>query len=374
MGERANGQWRSQFNHALAAGELTAYDDVSTPVNIALEYLHLTKKESKDEGVVLNDDPLANVDLSWLKPTTVSIKQLTYDKSDFGQWRLTLNPFSDGVLVNDIYATLSGMTLGGQVEGDGAELFWRTQGADGDVFSSSSETQFTGRLQGAGIQELFKIWGGEPVLTSKQTSITGDFSWLGSPAAFSIEAMRGSLAVQLSDGVFVQNTGAASSGILKLLGLFNFNTWARRLQLDFSDFYKKGVAYDTLNTRFLFDEGNIYFQQPLVVKAPSSEFTMAGTIDYLSEDIDAVLVTTLPVGGNLTFATALVAGLPTAVGVFIFNKVFKSQVDKVSSLTYGVKGNWNDPEVKLINLFNNKLIYDESSDSSTIETQEQGIN
>ena len=375
MGERANGQWRSQFNHALAAGELTVYDDVSTPVNIALEYLHLTKKESKDEGVVLNDDPLANVDLSWLKPASVSIKQLTYDKSDFGQWRLRLNPLGEGIQIRDIHATFSGMTLSGQ-EGGGAELFWRTQSAsnDGDVFSSSGETQFAGKLQGAGVQELFKIWGGEPVLTSKQTSITGDFSWLGSPAAFSIEAMRGSLAVQLSDGVFVQNTGAASSGILKLLGLFNFNIWARRLQLDFSDFYKKGVAYDTLNTRFLFDEGNIYFQQPLVVKAPSSEFTMAGTIDYLNEDIDTVLVTTLPVGGNLTFATALVAGLPTAVGVFIFNKVFKSQVDKVSSLTYGVKGNWNDPEVKLINLFDNKLIYDESIGPSAFEVKEQGIN
>ena len=46
----------------------------------------------------------------------------------------------------------------------------------------------------------------------------------------------------------------------------------------------------------------------------------------------------------------------------------------MSSLTYGVKGNWNDPEVKLINLFDNKLIYDESVDPSAFEVEEQGIN
>jgi uncharacterized protein YhdP len=207
-------------------------------------------------------------------------------------------------------------------------------------------------------------------LTSKQPRLNADFSWAGSPAAFSIGAVRGGVDVQLNDGAFIQNTGVGSSGVLRLLGLFNFNTWARRLQLDFSDFYKKGVAYDELSTRFVFDEGNIYFEQPLVVKAPSSEFTMAGAIDYHNERIDTVLVTTLPVGGNLTFATALVAGLPAAVGVFVFNKVFKSQVDKASSLTYGIKGNWSEPEVKLINLFDNKLTNDDSTDLSTVETPE----
>jgi uncharacterized protein YhdP len=391
-GERADGQWRSQFTHALMAGEFTIHDDYSMPVNIAVEYLRLPKVTgSTEQGVEVND-PLANVDLSWVKPAAITVKRLTYGESDLGQWRLMVNPLSEGIQIKDIHATFSGMTLRGETETQGAELFWRTGSTENSVGNSIvnssdistdiknnspallGESRFVGQVRGAGIHALFESLDVLPPLTSETTLLSGDFSWSGSPAVFAIGAIRGSLDVELSAGAFIQNTGAGSSGILRLLGLFNFNTWTRRLQLDFSDFYKKGVAYDELSTRFMFDEGSIYFQHPLIVKAPSSEFTMAGTIDYLNEDIDTVLVTTLPVGGNLAFATALVAGLPAAVGVFIFNKVFKSQVDKVSSLTYGIKGDWSEPEVKLINLFDNKLIYDESTGKSTIGITEQGIN
>jgi uncharacterized protein YhdP len=395
-GERADGQWRSEFTHALMAGEFTIQNDYSRPVNIALEYLRLPMVKNDSEQIVAVNDPLANVDLSWVKPAAITIKRLTYGESDLGQWRLMVNPLSEGIQIKDIHATFSGMTLGGETKTQGAELFWRTNSTESsagnsveDIAENSSDTstdiknnspallgqsQFVGQVHGAGIHVLFENLGVLPPLTSEKTSLSGEFSWPGSPAAFSIGAMQGSLDVELSDGAFIQSTGAGSSGILRLLGLFNFNTWARRLQLDFSDFYKRGVAYDELSARFMFAEGNIYFQHPLIVKAPSSEFAMAGVINYRNEDIDTVLVTTLPVGGNLAFATALVAGLPAAVGVFIFNKVFKSQVDKVSSLTYGVKGSWSEPEVKLINLFDNKLTYDESTDKYTPGITDQGIN
>ncbi len=182
-----------------------------------------------------------------------------------------------------------------------------------------------------------------------------------------MERLRGTLKFKMNDGLFLQKENTAASGILRLLGLFNFNTWARRIKFDFSDLYKKGIAYDDLNGKFSFDQGKMYFQEPLVVKSPSSEFTMAGEIDYLKENIDAVLVTTLPVSGNLTVAAAFAAGLPAAAGIYLISKIFKPQVDKVSSLTYGVKGSWNDPDVKFLSIFNNSLKQNELSPSNALD-------
>ena len=53
----------------------------------------------------------------------------------------------------------------------------------------------------------------------------------------------------------------------------------------------------------------------------ASFILLAVSKPLLNENIDGVLVTTLPVGGNLTFAAALAAGLPVAAGVYIAGKL-----------------------------------------------------
>lgn len=378
-GERAQAQWRSDVSHELFAAELTMHDDPLVANNAYFRYLTIPKKTPSEERIVPDNsigakpphltiqktvDPLADVDLSWLKLTNVHIDDLYYGKESLGQWRFSLQPVPEGIEVKDIYAKTQGINLHGNDISQGAKLLWH---------QANARTTFRGQLTGSHVEALFKHFGAPASLTSQSMAFDADLSWEGSPAAFTIKAMSGTLGVELREGVFNQSAGNNASGILRLLGLFNFNTWARRIRLDFSDFYQKGLAYDQLTTRLLFDRNNIYFQQPLIVKAPSSEFTMAGKIDSAAESIDAVLVTTLPVGGNLTFATALVAGLPAAAGVFIFNKIFKSQVDKVSSLTYSVKGDWTEPELEFINIFDDNPYVDDAINSDA-SLSERGLN
>jgi uncharacterized protein (TIGR02099 family) len=377
-GERAESQWRTQIVHELVNGEVTIHDDKTVPTNIHLNYVDIPGKTKKAESSTLTIDPLENIDLSWLKPTDVTIEQLRYNNKYFGQWSFSINPLTEGIEFHNIHAAFNNLTLQGKTAKEGARLFWQTQQEKVVRGTASqqqplSRTRFKGQLHGEGVQGLFAVMEESPVLTSQKTFFDADFSWAGSPAAFSISGINGTLGVDLSKGVFIQGEGGSTTGVLRFLGLFNFNKWARRLQLDFSDVYRKGLSYDELTAELVFDQGNIYFQHPLIVKAPSSEFTMAGKIDYKTEEIDAILVTTLPVGGNLTFATALVAGLPAALGVFIINKIFKSQVDKVSSLTYSVKGEWSEPEMKFINIFDDDLYANDSNQDGSL-LNEPGIN
>ncbi|MFT7387947.1 MAG: hypothetical protein ACI8VC_001190 [Candidatus Endobugula sp.] len=378
VGERSAAQWRTQIENELISAEMTIYDDESVPTNLSINYLNILKKSKKTALATSVIDPLKEVDLSWLKPMDVNIDKLSYNKKKFGQWRFSINPTAEGIAVDNIHAALGSMRLHGKSTKDGASLFWRTrtkkvESEKIDLLESLSRTEFSGRLQGDGVDELFTAMGVSPVLSSRETFLDADITWSGSPMAFSVLDLDGTLGIKFNNGAFIQDKESNTTGILRLLGLFNFNTWARRLRFDFSDFYSKGLAYDNMSAQLVFDQAKIYFQQPLVVKAPSSEFTMAGKINYKAETIDAVLVTTLPVGGNLTFATALVAGLPTALGVFIFNKIFKSQVDKVSSLTYSVKGDWREPKVKFLNIFDYNL-YSGGLTPSETPLAEPGIN
>lgn len=360
VGVKNEHEWEASVENDWLKGRVTLDDRFTKPMNIALDHVHIpvlnTAAPSGEEKAEI-EDPLTGVDISLVKSAQVSIKDLSYQGTALGQWRFSVVPRDNAVSIEKIYGVLHDMSLSGETKGQGASLLWAQS-------KNKSSSELRGQLSGKGVEQLFIDLGYSPLVKSKTTDIDIDVAWAGSPAYFAVKRMTGNIHVELTDGLFVQNKDSSSTGALRVLGLFNFNTWARRLKLDFSDIYKKGVAFDSVTSRLVFDDGFIYFQEPLFLKGPSSEFTMAGLIDYPNESIDTVLVTTLPVGGNLTFAAAFAAGLPAAAGVYIVSKIFKPQVDKVSSLTYAIKGSWNNPDVKFMRLFDNNVDNEDKTDSS----------
>lgn len=379
MGNKQGDDWRADIRNDWLKAKVVFDSEFNNPIEVSFDYLNIPSNASKDKSELaenrsndpdsnnvdqektLEIDPLADFDLSLVKPAIIDIQSLTYNYNPLGQWRFTINPSNNdqesGIYITDIYGEFSGLRLAGSEDGSGASLTWLAKNNIAPMM-----TKLTGKLSGGGVQQLFEDWGYPAPLTSQSTLFDMNTSWQGSPAFFSIENMSGNVYANLQEGVFVQGKESAATGVLRLFGLFNFNTWARRLKLDFSDVYKKGVAFDSLTSRLVFDEDFIYFQEPLLLKGPASEFTMAGKIDYPNENIDAVLVATLPVSGNLTFAAAFAGGLPAAAGVYIVSKIFKPQVDKVSSLTYSIKGHWNEPKVAFIRLFDNDAKKDKESE------------
>ena len=87
------------------------------------------------------------------------------------------------------------------------------------------------------------------------------------------------------------------------------------------------------------------------IKGAASIIKLLGMADTQQEKIDAELSVTLPLASNLPWVAALAAGLPTAIGVYIISKFMQSQVDKLSSAVYRVDGDFAEPEVKFLRLF-----------------------
>src|SRR5690606_7324533 len=292
----------------------------------------------------------------------ISVQSLLLDENDYGSWSLQLRPDQRGVVIGNIRGSIRGVTVGGVTVGDvnagnvntgkqddqpedeiGAKLIWQ-------YTEVGVQTRFIGRLTTGDIGAVLREWQKPDTLESTSSTYTADVFWPGSPQDFKLLNMGGEMTISMENGRFKRDA-SAGEGLLRLMSVLNFDTLARRLRLDFSDLYKSGLAYDNITGKVRFNQGILVFEEPLVVTTPSSGMQMAGTIDLRRERLDTRLVATIPVAGNVTFYAALAAGLPAAVGIYLVSKLFKKQVDQASSVSYTIKGSWDEPKMRFDRLF-----------------------
>ena len=79
---------------------------------------------------------------------------------------------------------------------------------------------------------------------------------------------------KFKDGQFLKTSGS-TEGLLKLIGIINFDTLVRRMKLDFSDLYKEGLSFDSVEGRLnIADSVARFNDNPIIVKSPSSQFSL----------------------------------------------------------------------------------------------------
>ncbi|MBZ1530430.1 hypothetical protein J3323_11320, partial [Leuconostoc mesenteroides] len=125
----------------------------------------------------------------------------------------------------------------------------------------SSSSWYKGRLDGKNLGDVLKAWGFAPTVTSRDFRMDVDGRWPGSPAWVSLNRYSGSLDAALRSGQFVEVEGSAQA--LRVFGLLNFNSIGRRLRLDFSDLFSKGLAYDRVKGLLVASEGVYVTREPI---------------------------------------------------------------------------------------------------------------
>ena len=352
---RKTDHWQIDVNSTHIAGTTALFDD-QRPIRVELEKLHWPyvkpgAKGSSHTKSGMAIDPWAAVDLSTIPAVDFSVDQLVLSGKILGQWKFKVRPINGGkgIELTDVYGKIEGLSFAGNDAASGGLFRW-DQSIDGN---EQGRSQLTGILEGGDIKHLLNKWRLSP-LESETSRLAIDLAWPGSLPLFSMQGLTGDIHITMDNGRFIRSQNDGATDLLRLFGLFNFDTWARRLRLDFSDLYKRGLSFDQLKGKVELDQGIIYLTQPLVVTSPSSDFKMAGIIDYENQQIDASLVATLPVGGNITLGVALAAGLPAAIGVYSISKLLKDQVDKAASLSYTIKGDWENPSIRFDRLFDEK--------------------
>lgn len=273
----------------------------------------------------------------------VTLAQVALGDTDYGRWRFKLRPVSGGVTAYDLFGELAGVKLGG-AHGRGAQLIWLSD-------KQEASTYVSGQLSAADIGKAAEILLGQTVMTSTTAALAFDLQWPGPPDQIALTTVAGEVDLEFTRGRFIRGVTAGEGPLVKLMGLFNFDTLARRLRLDFSDLNPEGMAYERMQGQLLFTQGEMEIREPLQVETPSANLQFVGDIDLEEERLDAELIATLPLAGNLTVAAALTGGIPTAITVYVLGKLFKKQMDRASSVRYTIDGNWSNPNVSFDRIF-----------------------
>lgn len=336
----AGDAWQLHADSPALAGTLTLPVAGDRPLTLDLDHLVLPKPDLGDPS-----SRLAALDPRSLPELDFATRGLRIGERQLGDIAFSLRRLPAGIRAQDIRGELTGLRAG---NGETPPLLdWERHGDD-------HNSRFVGTVLSDDLAGVLRAWHLPGAIESEETALVLALEWAGRPWEFRARNLRGEAGVRIRDGTFRRATGATSNAMMKLIGLVNFDTWLRRLQLDFSDLFAAGMAFDELKTGVRFDAGTLHFDQPVKVELPSGKMRLEGSADLIAETIDAHLVATLPVGTNLPWIAALAGGLPAAAGVYLTSRIFDRQVDRISSLGYRVTGPWGDPRIEVERVFSDK--------------------
>jgi uncharacterized protein (TIGR02099 family) len=320
------------------------------PLRVELERLDLpldprarADQEAQPDAVPaawLPDD----LDTAAMPAMDVDIRAMSLDEAPLGRARFDLRPDATGLVLRDIEASGRGLAFGPDQRGR-AEVDLRLR--------PQTRTRIEGALSGDDLAKALSAWGFAPVVESEVFGFELDLGWDGGPEAMAPKRLEGTLVADIERGRFVQIEGGAA----RMIGLFNFAAIARRMRFDFSDIYKRGLAFEDIDGALRFGDARLETASPISVVGPSSSVSITGNLDLESLALDGDMIVTLPVSRNLPWAAAyaaLLANPLTGAGVLVAERIFRDQIDRFSSARYRIDGTLQAPEVEFDTIFENE--------------------
>jgi uncharacterized protein YhdP len=196
----------------------------------------------------------------------------------------------------------------------------------------------------ASLGQMMDALGYKDMVQGGKTKATLAGSWPGSPGAFALAGLSGTLKLDVGEGRLLEVEPGGSG---RVLGLISLAEIPRRLTLDFSDFFKKGFAFNTARGDFNFSDGKARTDN-LHIQGPAAEIRVSGTTG-LREQIYDQRVEVLPKAGGILPAIGLLAGGPAGAAVgAMAQAVLQNPLKQGTRVVYQISGPWQKPVVKVI--------------------------
>jgi uncharacterized protein YhdP len=273
--------------------------------------------------------PSRGVDPAALPALHLWIKDLRLGAAQLGDARIETFPVPGGMRIEQFETRSPVVALEARGEWTLVDAVERSR------FGISFTSENLGRMLDA--------LGFEGMVDGGQTIARIDGEWRGAPAQFGLQRIEGTLSAKVGPGRILEvNPGAG-----RLLGLVSLQAIPRRLALDFSDFFRSGMSFDSIEGRFELRTGDA-FTTDLAVKGPAADIIVSGRTGLTARDYDQELQVTPKVGGVLPVVGALAAGPIGAAAGLVAQGVLRSPLDQMARARYRVTGSWDKPDIQLI--------------------------
>ncbi len=269
-----------------------------------------------------------------------ALPHLELNCTDFKYQDIHLGSLGISARVDDLGVHFSRLMFSSaemQMRGEGSWL------ADGNA----SRSDFDIQVQAPAVSGLLGAFGyGNTDIAGGAAKFHVSASWPGTPAQFELARLAGHLHMGIGAGRLL----AVENRVGRIFGLLSINTFWRRLSLDFSDVFRKGFAFDSIEGDFDVHNGEAHTGN-LTLVGPAARVEVRGETSLTQQRYDQRAVVTPMVSDTLPVAGLFFgpAGIGVGAMVFLAGKLFPAlpeNIDGMMRSEYSITGPWHDPLVK----------------------------
>ncbi len=254
----------------------------------------------------------------------VVIDDFRYGGRVLGRWRVVTEPAAEGLAIRRLEVTADVFTL----RGSGV---WVERGG-------RQTTRFEGTIESDDVGAALARLGYARGLEARHLRADIDGRWTGPPWRPALERLDGRLHLVIRKGRLLE----VDPGAGRLFGLLSLTALPRRLSLDFSDLFGRGLAFDVIEGDFLLEEGDAYTNN-LILEGPTARIEIAGRIGLARRDYDQRVRVTPHLSGGLPLAGALLGGPAVGAAILLFQKAVRDPLAGVARYEYRLRGSWEKP-------------------------------
>nr|MDQ2696352.1 hypothetical protein [Pseudomonadota bacterium] len=266
----------------------------------------------------------------WLDPRTLpplrlTVQELHLEDRPLGRLSLALNPRRDGVRLEALalHSDLHDLT----VKGD-----WRSGGHKSQVAVDLRSKAFGKTLQALGYALA---------LENGPARVKAELRWPAPLYAPDLRRLDGQVSLSIGQGRLLN----VEPGVGRVMGLISLQSLSRRLSLDFSDLFDKGLAFDSIQGTFAIADGNAETRD-LRLEGPAARIDVSGRIGLSSRDYNQTVIVTPRMSMTLPLAGTLAGGPAVGAALLLAERLFKKEIDQAARYRYTVSGSWDAPVVE----------------------------
>lgn len=204
-------------------------------------------------------------------------------------------------------------------------------------------TTVDAQLKSQNTKALMEEFGFQGILSSKNLTIDLDLFWPYIPSSDAVFYANGTVKVNIKDGKITAIDPIAG----KVLGLLSIAELPKRLVLDFSDIFKKGLSFNRLSGEFQFKQGSAYTCN-LAMEGTSVDILLVGVTDMIRETYDQLAIVRPLLSDALPMGGALFGGPGVAAAVYLFTKLLRKPLRDIGVSYYSIGGTWDNPTIEKI--------------------------
>ena len=333
---RKNLGWHMQLTSQEAQGEASYIEPYD--LSVKLDHLHLFFPELEDQEVQRRslfeaEDPSLPIVTAFDRKLHQQLPNITLAIDDFwvqgyklGQAHLDLQRQGNTLEWRDL-SLKSGSS---QVTVTGS---WSLEG-------DKSKTNMQLALSGDNNTEVMERFGITSGIQKAPFDIRAKLKWDGAPWSVRVSSLSGDVNTKLGKGLISDVSGAA-----RLLGLFSLDSIIRKMQLDFSDVFDKGMAFNSITGSGEIKNG-IFLTNDIRMDAVAGEMNIKGLANLNNRTVDAEVNFVPDITSGIPVLSAFAVTPQTALYVLAITTVISPVVEVFTQVDYEVKGPLDAPVVK----------------------------